>query len=463
VIFAFRALSRSVAVTGFASFAALAACSSHDSGTLPAAGRGGGAQGPTAAFVRPQAPGLIQHVVIVIQENRSFDNLFNGFPGANTVQSGLGSGGSQIPLAPISFTVPYDIIHGLTEFENSYDGGNMDGFDREHFKLVSPPVGYTPPPNPQYGYVPPSETQPYWDMASQYVLADNMFASNVDSSFVAHQYLIAGQAQNTVNLPSRSPWGCDAPAGTTIPVMNGSRQIFAHVAPCFPSGGTTQYPTLAGELDQQHLKWRYYAPPPTATGYLWSAFDAVSAVRNGPEWATNVIAPSTTFLSDVRGGKLAAVTWIVPGLSNSDHSGSRSALGPKWVSQVVNAVGTSPLWKSTAILVVWDDWGGWYDHVAPAQVDFDGLGFRVPLIVISPYAKTGYVSHVQYEFGSILKFAEGTFGLSALAASDSRANALDPDCFDFTQAPRPFKKIAGSLSPSELARMTRPGPPPDDQ
>jgi phospholipase C len=153
------------------------------------------------------------------------------------------------------------------------------------------------------------------------------------------------------------------------------------------------------------------------------------------------VSPETRFLSDVAAGQLAAVTWVVPDLANSDHAGSGSATGPDWVASIVNAVGNSPFWSSSAIFIMWDDWGGWYDHVPPPQVDRYGLGIRVPLLIVSPYARKGYVSHTQYESGSLLKFAENTFSLAPLAASDARAASVD-DAFEFDQPARPFKPLA---------------------
>jgi phospholipase C len=150
-------------------------------------------------------------------------------------------------------------------------------------------------------------------------------------------------------------------------------------------------------------------------------------------------------LSDISKNKLAAVTWVCPDFSNSDHPGSKPDAGPSWVAQVVNAIGQSQFWNTTAIFVVWDDWGGVYDHVAPKQIDYQGLGFRVPMLVVSPYAKKGVVSHTQYEFGSIVKFVESTWSLGSLGTTDARANSVG-DAFDFTQSPRPFSPIQSKFS-----------------
>ncbi len=139
------------------------------------------------------------------------------------------------------------------------------------------------------------------------------------------------------------------------------------------------------------------------------------------------------------------MSWITPTCANSDHAGCDSNHGPYWVASLVNAIGESKYWTSTAIFVFWDDHGGWYDHVGPKLVDYDGLGFRLPLLVISPYAKKGYVSHVHYEHGSILRFVEDIFGLGRLADSDARANSPERDCFDFSQPPRKFVPIHSKL------------------
>ena len=147
----------------------------------------------------------------------------------------------------------------------------------------------------------------------------------------------------------------------------------------------------------------------------------------------------------MRAGKLASFTWITPVCDDSDHVNCPGGYGPSWVAALVNTVGKSKFWNSTAIFVQWDDWGGLYDHVPPPFEDYDGLGFRVPLLVISPYAKKNHVSHVQYETASVLRFAEDLFGLGQLAAADARANSPAPDCFDFAKGPRPFVQIPAPL------------------
>jgi len=241
------------------------------------------------------------------------------------------------------------------------------------------------------------------------------------------------------------PWGCDAPAGTvTSLLIAGSPPKYESDAGPFPC---LKYSTLRDLLDARSVTWKYYSPPePHGTGALWDAFDAIKAVREGPEWHTNVTHQPTVIFSDISGGTLPAVSWVVPDDVNSDHPGDASDTGPSWVASIVNAVGESKYWDSTAVIVVWDDWGGFYDHVKPPFFDrLGGLGFRVPMLIVSPFAregksKRGYISHTQYEFGSILKFVEHIWGLGSLGTTDSRAANI-VDCFDFAQHPRTFNPI----------------------
>ncbi len=198
------------------------------------------------------------------------------------------------------------------------------------------------------------------------------------------------------------------------------------------------------------LSWRFYASEygsrSSGDGAMWSSYQAVRHIVYGPDWK-NVISPNWKFITDVRAGKLANFTWITPVCDDSDHVDCGGGYGPSWVAALVNTVGKSKFWDSTAIFVQWDDWGGLYDHVPPPYKDSDGLGFRVPLLVISPYAKQNHVSHVQYETASVLRFAEDLFGLGQLAAADKRATSPAEDCFDFAQKPRPFVKIKAPQPP----------------
>jgi phospholipase C len=413
--------------------------------------------GATATPPGTGPAGVIKHVVVIIQENRSFDNLFNGFPGADTVQSGGTSTGAVVPLKPVGLTdSSIDLDHNHTTWYRTYAGGKL------YFDLVSAGGGTSLTP---YSYVPPAQNAPYFTLAQHYTLADRMFQSNTGPSFVAHQYIVAGSTQVAPGvivaenpLPDlKGIWGCDEPSYNKAATLAPNGVDGPGVFPCFT------YPTIADELDAKSLSWKYYAPAiGTGFGGIWSAFDANKQIRYGTDWTTKVISPETTVLSDLQAGTpLPDVTWVVPSFQNSDHPGNGSATGPAWVTSIVNAIGASPNWNSTAIFVVWDDWGGWFDHVSPPQIDSMGLGFRVPLIVISPYAKHGYVSHVQHEFGSILKFTEETFGLAPLAASDTRADDF-ADCFDYTAGPQPFRAFASRLRASDFLRQAPDSRPPDN-
>jgi phospholipase C len=238
-------------------------------------------------------------------------------------------------------------------------------------------------------------------------------------------------------------WGCGAPPGNTISLLTeqGVLLPYAGPSPCL----TYPTPTMGDLMDAAGVTWKYYTPPyvEKTSGALWNAFAAISEVYNGPDWTTNVSMPECTIFTDITNGALPQVSWVVPEQKNSDHPGGPNSIdnGPKWVGAVVDAVGKSQYWNSTAIVITWDDWGGFYDHEPPAFFDtMGGLGFRVPLIVVSPFVPKGEISHTQYEFGSILKFVEDTFALGSMRTTDVRATSI-ADMFDLHKAPRRFKKV----------------------
>ncbi|MFY9665062.1 MAG: alkaline phosphatase family protein [Candidatus Cybelea sp.] len=421
--------------------------------------------------------GYIAHVVVVIQENRSFDDFFSTFPGAEGTiggcmeagslhsmprakirpasSHGCPSGDSWVRLAKVDLREPCDFGHSYHIVPVDYDHGKMDGFGFEGGSKNCPgKVG-----TKVYQFVDPAQIKPYWRIAHDYVLADQMFQTQGSGSFTAHQDLIAAstiinQPQDTesiVDYPTGHPWGCDAPAGTRTSLV-----VYKHHKvnddygkgpfPCFT------YATMRDLLDAKGISWKYYSPrEPHGTGAYWNGFNAIKAVREGSEWNSN-IKDTNDFFHDVAGSTLPAVSWIVPDEVNSDHPGSHSATGPSWVASIVNTIGESPYWDSTAIVILWDDWGGFYDNAPPPFFDhWGGLGFRVPMMVVSAYArqayptKAGYISHTQYEFGSILKFIENVFVLGSLGTTDARATSII-DCFDFSQKARRFIKIPADYS-----------------
>jgi phospholipase C len=379
----------------------------------------------------------IAHVVFIIQENRSFNNLFMGYPGATTQSYGYDASGHKIVLRAQNLAELWDIDHFSPAFFAACDGKGklpgtrckMDGWDHE----LKTPLA---PKHAPYAYVPEAQVDPYWKMAKQYVLADKMFASNLDGSFIAHQYVVAAYASRAVDSPGGS-WGCEGGSGDTIRTLTSSRTYGSSTPACFGNL------TIGNEADTAAVSWKFYTGAVNGNGGIWSSYQADSDIYNGPDWTSDVINPPSQFLTDIASGKLANITWITPTYENSDHPGLNASGGPGWVASIVNAVGGSSFWKTTAIFIMWDDWGGLYDPVPPPFKDYDGLGFRVPLLAISPYAKRDYVTHVQYETASVLRFIEDTFRLQPLAASDERANDPATDAFDYSQQPRKFKKFAG--------------------
>ncbi|MBV9647652.1 MAG: hypothetical protein JO043_09330 [Candidatus Eremiobacteraeota bacterium] len=402
-----------------------------------------------SGLLRETSSGKIQHVVVILEENRGMDDLFQGFKNADTLPYGFDSNGNKIMLSPIPLEAPYDLDHTSGAFftdcngTGSIPGTNcrMNGFNNEYVSC-----GSSCPPNPQYGYVPHKETRPYFALAKKYVLGDRMFTSHLDASFVSHQYIIAAQASSSVDLPAGA-WGCDGGPSDTVYTLTSNRGYGSPIQACY------QNQTIGDEVDTAGLTWRSYASALGSDGDIWNMYQAIRHIRYGKDWSKDVISPQTRIFSDIKHGFLANVTWVSPTCAVSDHGGCGSNLGPHWVASIVNAIGKSQFWNSTAIFVYWDEWGGWSDHVPPPYVDYDGLGMRVPLLVISPYAKNGYVSHVQYEHGSILKFIEDQFGLGRLSMSDSRANSPAGDCFNFAQSPQSFTPIPTKYGPEFFSRL----------
>ncbi|MBV8196765.1 MAG: hypothetical protein JO263_01400, partial [Candidatus Eremiobacteraeota bacterium] len=396
----------------------------------------------TLGFARKQK---IQHIVVIVQENRSLDNLFNGFPGANTVAVGKNSYGQTVPLHQERLQTRFDLSHKHPAFLVEYDFGKMDGFNlegvicRRHCPDRSTAA---------YAFINHKEVAPYWQMAQQYVLADDMFQTNQGPSFPAHQYLISGTSTIAAHSPLRAAenptnqqhqpneGGCDSAKTARAETIDSYGHERNGPFPCYDRA------SIMDLMDAAGVSWKYYE----AYGGpgLWNAVDAIKQIWQKPEFHTNVIAPSGQFLKDLAKGDFANVTFITPTAAASDHAKKTNGTGPAWVASVVNAIGKSPFWSTTAIFVTWDDWGGWYDHVKPPQYNSYELGMRVPLIVISPYAKTAYVSHKQHEFGSILKFTEEVFNLGSLGTTDVRSDNL-ADCFTFGRAPRRFVAISSPL------------------
>jgi phospholipase C len=407
-----------------------------------------------------------KYVIVIVQENRSFDNMFHDFPGANSADTGMGHGKTYtLQELPLKYT-RVALNHSHSQFLEDYDYGKMDGFDAMIQGWVHGCKDFRNHPacwrfyeqneikQLAYSYVRQSDIQPYWTMASDYALGDYAFTSNSGPTFPAHQYYIAGQSGHASEVPAANPWGCDGPASSTVvklaygyslPPHNFSKATGHEVAPgphpCF------DYKSIADLLDAKGVSWHYYVSKPITSSL--NGFDAIKSVRYGPDWAN--IEENTSFFDDVKNGVLAHVSWVTPSPPNSDHPGPDSGSGgPDWVASVVNAVGESKYWNNCAIFVMWDDWGGWYDHVKPPQYPdavtkaYEGLGFRTPLIVVSPFVKTHYISHKEYELVSTMSFIEKVFGLGNLGLADVRAQPFG-DFFNTKTKPAPFQPIPTHL------------------
>jgi phospholipase C len=384
---------------------------------------------------------VIKHVIIMMQENRSTDNLFNGLPNADTVTSGKNSKGKIIQLEPIVLANSYDLGHTHVAFRVEYDGGKMDGADRV---FVSCGKGC---PNAQFKYVQQSDVAPYFQMAAQYAFADHMFQSNQGESYPAHQWVIAATSAPSATskmfvaenpdgfLHAPQNTGCTAPSYEFVRLINPLGLENQVIYPCF------EHITLMDLLDNAKLSWRFYAPN---LAQIWAAPNSIAHLRNGKDWQY-VIGNPAQVLNDISGNQLADVTWVMPQVPSSDHPQENNGTGPSWISSVVNAVGNSQYWSSTAIFITWDDWGGWYDHVAPPIINSYQYGLRVPLLMVSPYAVPGCVSHVTHDFSSILKFTETVFNLPTMGFGDVKADDLT-DCFNFSQEPLHFHKISAPLN-----------------
>lgn len=329
-----------------------------------------------------------------MQENHTFDNFFGTFPGANGITEPQASNPTRS-----------DFNHGGAATLAAMDGGKLDEFpDRGH-------VQYTQ-----------SDIPNYWAYAQQFGLSDNFFTSDASSSTPNHLNMIAAQ---TGGINESSPEkGCKSTQNTLISSLDvNDTSYWAY--PCVSIN------SIAQELDKAGISWRYYAGTP-----IWDAALMIKPLYSSD--SSKIVTNSNNVLTDIQSGKLATVSWVTPqSFPQSDHPPEPLQGGQNWVTSVVNAIMNSSYWSNTAIFLTWDDWGGFYDHVQPPQLDGLGLGPRVPLIVISPYAKAGYISHNLGEFSSLTKYLETTFNLPSLGQRDAKNISDLTDFFDYSQTPQP--------------------------
>jgi len=360
-------------------------------------GEGPGATG-RASKSAPPSSGLsaIENIVVVFQENHTFDNYFGTFPGANGTTGGSGiclpqKKGSSTPcVSPFhspSLT-PVDMNHNWASGHADYDGGKMDGFV------------YSEGNKATMCYFDQSDIPRYWKAAQQYVLCEAYFTSVMSESLPNHLSLVAGTCGGIIddNAPK-----------------------------------TITFTPIFQQLDQKGVSWKVYS---TTTSWLKN----FEYVQNSPTAEANFV-PATQFVTDVQDKALSQVSWIIGAPGGDEHPPADVQVGQDSVANdIVNNIGASAYWGSASIFVTWDDFGGFFDHVAPPQVDKYGYGFRVPCLVISPFAKQGYLDSAVNDHTSILKFVESRFGLSPLSTRDAAANNM-AEAFDFSQQARAFEPL----------------------
>ncbi|MGH9498790.1 MAG: alkaline phosphatase family protein [Terriglobales bacterium] len=474
-------------------------------------------------------------MILVIQENRTPDNLFLSlltYPGINPVRYDLASSGlalvngedQVIPLTPRSLSTDYDLEHSHDAFMDMWNKGKMDGANLVPDNCNRDAVDCQNGGQGQflsYKYVQASDIDPYLQLASQYGWANYMFQTNQGPSFVAHQILFAGTSARTEEDDANGVFvegnpgqpkgdqyygmrdsGCLAPLGEVNAFISPESAPDTYLFLNDPIGSFCfDHDSMADLLDAGQLSWKYYVVgqtgnpypnDPTMQGYNPAGFmfSAPSSIYNiclpdysqevpvctSPEFVTNIDLNPHDILSDIAHCNLASEAWVTPTANEADHAGSKKDIGgPSWVAAIVNAVGNDKTceqgagyWSDTVILVTWDDWGGWYDHVPPPilpgpQGDYE-LGFRVPLLVISAYTQPGYVSNFRHDFGSIVRFMQGIFGIpeGSLGFSDARTTDDLSNFFNFNIAPRPFQTIQAKWGAKHFLDEAVSPEPPDD-
>ncbi|HEY1184803.1 MAG TPA: alkaline phosphatase family protein [Bryobacteraceae bacterium] len=460
--------------------------------------------GTIGAFA--QIPGF-QHVVVIVQENRTPDNLFQGlcvppYGSANPcstsptasqydIQTGnwLNKKSSTGVTQPstVALANKYDLSHAHSAFTVMCDADSVTGACKMD-GAGSVACSGRCPTKPQFRFVDNSTgiLNPYLDLATQYGWANYMFQTNQGPSFPAHQFLFGGTSAPSAaddaagifaseNMSGTAKTaGCAAEAGTTVQLIDPAGEN-SKTYPCF------EHRTMADVLPST-VTWRYYAP---SAGSIWTAPNAIQHLCQssgpggqcmGPDWTGNVDLSPADALKDIGACNLRSVSWVIPTGANSDHASGNDGGGPSWVASIVNAIGASTAcdnnggyWQNTAIFITWDDWGGWYDHERPAilaqpEGDYQ-YGFRVPLVVVSAYTAAGYINNERHDFGSILRFIERNFGIAegALNFADARAKNDLGGFFDLNLAPRPFQTISAPKDANFFLNDKRVATDPDDQ
>ncbi len=387
------------------------------------------AASPAPARTASAASGIhkIKHVVIIMQENRSFDSYFGTYPGADGIPRKHGQFTVCAP-DPLRHTCqrPYHDPHLVNlggphenvAFTADLDGGTMDGFirARETCTNVLDPKDCLANVKPDVmGYHDASEIPNYWAYARHFVLQDHMFEPVASWSLVSHLYMVSEWSAHCTK--AADPMSCinniEAPGFPT------------DIGPAPHAPPDYAWTDLTWLLHRAGVSWTYYikkGPEPDCetaqvfckftdqdprTPGIWNPLQSFDTVRQDGQ--SGDIRQTSDLFSALRANRLAAVSWVIPSGLDSEHPTSNIATGQAYVTGVINAIMRSKAWSSTAIFLTWDDWGGFYDHVKPPVIDGNGYGFRVPALVISPYARRGLIDHQQLSFDAFNKFIEDDF------------------------------------------------------
>ncbi len=418
----------------------------------------------------------IKHVVVIMQENRSFDSYFGAYPGAdglpmvngqfNTCLANPQGGPCLTPFHDTS-DVNAGGPHGAANATADINGGAMNGFVRQaaagqhHCANLTSPVCDIATQVDALGYHNGSDIPNYWSYAQNFVLQDHMFAPAASWTLPSHLYLVSEWSAKCSKV--NDPVSCiNDISNPDLPPNYAS-----HKGTQPPPAPNYAWTDLTYMLYQAHVSWKYYVANGTQpdcsddamTCKPISQHPGMASLWNPLPWFTTVqqdhqvgnVQSLANFYADARSGNLPAVSWITPTDANSEHAPALVSAGQSYVTGLINTIMQSPNWDSTAIFLAWDDWGGFYDHVAPPKVDTNGYGLRVPGLVISPYARRGYVDHQTLSFDAYVKFIEDDFlgGQRLNPATDGRPDPR-PDVrenapqlgdlasdFDFNQTPRP--------------------------
>jgi phospholipase C len=436
---------------GVTAASALAAAGIAFSVGLPANGT------PTPHLAAPNLGGIhkIKHVIVIMQENRSFDSYFGHFPGANGIPAAVCvpdpvNGGCVKPFADHADSNkggPHMDANSLADT----DHGRMDGFVGQaelHCKGVSPC------PTEVMGYHTASDIPNYTSYAKHFVLADNYYESDHSWSVPAHLFMVSAWSAT-----------CSKPAHPMTCVASDEPRVRSAAHP-HPFGWTD----VTWLLNKHHVSWSYYLDGGAGAGGvppIWNPLPGFRDVLQDGQTAN--IQPLKNFFSAAASGSLPQVTWIVPKAADSEHPPALVSRGQAYVTRLINAVMSSPDWSSSAIFLSWDDWGGFYDHVRPPKIDTLGYGIRVPAIIISPYAKPGFIDSTQSSSDSFLKFIEDDF-MGGARINPNTDGRPDPrkvirenlttnllEAFNFNQTPLPPL----ILNPCPPNTTLTPAPPPN--